>query len=86
MADTLLVADMHVEIADQHDAAVGPDAFAPPRELSGLHVALHNVHAVLLVEGDAGNLVEADNVVLTDEPALAVGHVDKHPRHRGLAA
>ena len=43
----------------------------PAAELAGLHVALHDVDAVLLVEGDAGDLVEADDVVLADQPALA---------------
>ena len=58
----------------------------PAAELAGLHVALHDVHAVLLVEGDAGDFVEADDVVLADQAALAVGIVDEHARDRRLAA
>ena len=52
----------------------------------GLHVPLHDVHAVLLVEGDAGDLVEADHVVLADQSALARGVVHEHPGDGGLAA
>ena len=53
MADTLLMLDIHVEVADQHDGAVGADALLAARELARLHVALHDVDAVLLVEGHA---------------------------------
>jgi len=31
----------------------------------------HDVHTVLLIEGDTGNLVETDHVILTDEAALS---------------
>ena len=64
----------------------GPDAFLAPAELAGLHVALHDVDAVLLVEGDAGDLVEADHIVLADQSALAVGIVDEHAGDGRLAA
>jgi hypothetical protein len=58
----------------------------PAAELTGLHVALHDVHAVLLVEGHAGDLVEADHVVLADQTALTGGVVHEHPCHGRLAA
>ena len=64
VADALLVLDVDVEVADHDDAAVGADALRAAAELARLHVALHDVDAVLLVEGDAGDLVEADDVVL----------------------
>ena len=56
------------------------------RELAGLHVALHDVDAVLLVEGDARDLVEADDVVLGDESALPGRVVDEHAGNGRLAA
>ena len=59
------------KLPTMHDAAVGADALLAAAELAGLHVALHDVDAVLLVEGDAGDLVEADHVVLADQAALA---------------
>ena len=43
---------------------LGADALRAAAELAGLHVSLHDVDAVLLVEGDAGDLIEADDVVL----------------------
>jgi hypothetical protein len=42
--------------------------------------------AVLLVEGDSGHLVEADDVVLADQPALPGRHVHEHLGDRRLAA
>ena len=86
VADPLLVLDIHLEVAHHHDPAVGPDAFLSTAELPGLHVALHNVHAVLLVEGNAGNFVEAHHVVLANQSSLPVGHIDEHAGDGRLAA
>ena len=66
--------------------AVCPDGLTAAGELAGLHVALHDVDAVLLVEGDAGDLVEADDVVLGDEAALPGRVVDEHAGDGRLAA
>lgn len=71
MAHPLLVLHVNVEGADHHDAAFSADTLATARELAGLHVTLHDVDAVLLVEGYARHLVETDNIVLADKPALA---------------
>jgi hypothetical protein len=86
VADALLMFDIHIEVADHDDGAVGADALLAARELAGLHVALHDVHAILLIEGNAGHLIEAHHVVLANQAALAVGVVDEHARHRRLAA
>ena len=51
--------NVDVEVADHDDAAIGADALLAPAELAGLHVALHDVDAILLVERDAGDLVES---------------------------
>ena len=87
-ADThaLLVLDVYIEVADHHHAAIGADALLAAAELAGLHVALHDVHAVLLVEGDAGDFVKADHVILADQAALARGVVDEHAGDRCLTA
>ncbi len=71
VADPLLVLHIHVEVADHHDRPVGADALLAPAEFPGFHVPLHDVDAVLLVEGDAGHFVEADHVVLAYQPTLA---------------
>ncbi len=86
MADALLVLDVDLEIAHHDDAAVGADALLAPAELARLHVALHDIDAILLVEGDAGHFVEADHIVLADQPPLAGRHVDEHPGDGALAA
>ena len=86
VADLLLLLDIHVEVSHHHNAAVRPDILLPPTELARGHVALHDVDAVLLIEGDAGDLIEADNVIVADEPPLPRGVVHKHLGYRGLAA
>ena len=53
VADALLVLDVDVEIAHQHDGPIRADALLATRELAALHVALHDVDAILLVEGNA---------------------------------
>ena len=68
------------------DAAVGADRLLPAAELARLHVALHDVDAVLLVEGDAGHFVKTHHVVLADQTTLARGIVHEHLGHGGLAA
>src|ERR1035441_5986574 len=84
--DPLLMLDIDVEIPDQHNAAIGPDAFLASAKFAGLHVAFHNVDTVLLVEGDARDLVETDNVILTNKAALPCCVIHKHPRHGCLTA
>src|SRR5882762_10047770 len=86
MTDALLVLHIDIEIADQDDAAIGADALAPARELATLHVALHNVDAILLIERDARYLIEAHHVVLADESSLPIRHVDEHAGYCGFAA
>ena len=83
---TQLLLDVDVEVTDHDDSALGTDRLAAAAELPGLHVALEDVHAFLLVERDPGDLVEADHVVLGDEAAAPAGHVDEHVGDRRLAA
>ena len=58
--------NVYLEIAQHHNSAIGADALLPAAELAGFHVALHDVHAVLLVERNAGDFIEADHVILAD--------------------
>jgi hypothetical protein len=50
MSDPLLMLNVHVEISQQHDGPFCADALPAAGELAALHVALHDVDAVLLVE------------------------------------
>ncbi len=86
MPDPLLVLHVDVKVADHDDTAIGANALLAAAELGRLHVALHDVDAVFLVKGDAGDFVEAHDVVLAHESALACGHVDEHACDGGLAA
>src|SRR5664279_5584341 len=78
MSNTLLVLDIHIEVSDHHDATFGPDTLAAPRELTRFHVALHDVDAVLLIEGDSRHLIKTHNVILANKATLTVGHIYKH--------
>ena len=44
---TLLMLDVYVEVADEHDATLGANALFAAAELAGLHIALHDVHAII---------------------------------------
>jgi hypothetical protein len=76
----LLVFHIHLEVTDQNDAAVCPEALLTPAEFARFHIALHDIHAVLLVEGDTRHLVAADHVVLANEPALTCIHMHEYSR------
>ena len=52
----------------------------------GRHVALHDVDAVFLIEGNSGDLVEANHVILADQAALPGRIVDEHLGDRRFAA
>ena len=66
MTNPLLMLDIHIEVANHHDAAIGTYALFPSAELTGLHVPLHDVHAILLVKGDSRDFIEADHIILAD--------------------
>jgi hypothetical protein len=84
MAHALLLLDIHIEIADHHYPTVSPDVLLAAAELASGHVALHDIHAVLLIERDAGNLVETDDIVLAHETTLSCGVVHEHLGDRRL--
>src|SRR5437879_5154565 len=86
MPNPLLVLHVDVKVSDHHNTAISTNTLLAAAELGGLHVALHNVDAIFLVKGDAGDFVEAHDVVLAHKSALACGHVDKHTGDGGLAA
>ena len=86
MPNPLLVLHVHVEVANHDDTPIGANAFLAAAELTRLHVALHDVHTIFLVEGDAGDFIEADHVILADQSALTVSIIDKHARDRCFAS
>ena len=78
--------DVAVDVADEDDRALGRDDVPATAEGPVLHVALHDVDAVLVREADAGGLVERHHVPQRDQPALAGAQVHEHLRRRRLAA
>ncbi len=86
MPHSLLVLDIHLEVAHHHYGTIASDTLAAAAELAALHVPLHNVDAVFLVEGYAADLIEADDVILADQPPLPCRVVDEHARDCRFAA
>ena len=72
MTDALLLFDVDIEVADHDNAAVASNILLSAAELARCHVALHDIHTVLLIEGDAGDLVEA----AASDPVMRV--IDPH--------
>ena len=64
MTDSLLVLNVDVKVTNQDNRAVRANALFAAGELSRLHIALHDVDAILLVEGHTRDLIKTDNVVL----------------------
>ena len=50
VAYSLLVFNIDIEVTNEYHASIRPDAFLAATKFAGLHVALHNVDAVLLVK------------------------------------
>ena len=78
----LLVFDINVKITHEHQATVRAYTFAAPAKLARLHVPLHDVDAILLIEGDAGDFIKADDIVLGNQAALPRCVVHKHAGNR----
>src|SRR5690606_40178579 len=74
----LLMLDGHIKVPDKHHGAIGTDAFLATAELTGLHVALHDVNPLLGVEGDPAYLIKTDHIVLTHQAALSGIVVHEH--------
>src|SRR5438445_396366 len=78
VADTLLVFNVNFEVSHHNYAATRPNALSAPAELTGLHIAFHDVNPILLIEGYPGYLIEAHNVILANQAPLSIAVVDKH--------
>src|SRR5262245_36099506 len=85
VTDALLMLDIHLEVSHHDNPAVSADALLAPAKFPRLHIALHDVDAVLLVKRDARNLVEANNVVLADQAPLPGAIIDEHSCNRCFA-
>jgi hypothetical protein len=54
-------------------------------ERSGSHVVLHDLDAVVILEGDPGHLVEGHRIPRPTRPTLRGAHVVEQVGHRRLA-
>ena len=75
-----------VDVADEHHRGIGIDRVAATGERSRGHIVLHDLDAVLVLEGDARDLVEGHHVPEADQADLAAGHVVEQVRDGGLSA
>ena len=85
MTNPLLVRYIDFKVAKQNNSAESTNALLAATKFPGFHIAFHDINAVFLIEGHAGDFVEANHVVLTNEAALAARHIDEHARDGGLA-
>src|SRR6266446_7350540 len=86
VTNALLVFYVNFEVSNHNDTATGSNAFSPPAELTRLHVAFHDIDPIPLVEGYAGYLVEADNIVPTYQASLTGTVVDEHAGNGGFTS
>src|SRR5712692_313056 len=86
VTNALLVFYVNFKVSDHNDTTTGSNAFSPSAELTRLHVAFHDIDPILLIEGYAGYLVEADYIVLTNQTSLSGAVVDKHAGDGGFTS
>ena len=86
MPDALLMLNINLEISNHYNAAKSTDALFATAKFPRLHVALHYVHAILLIKSHPRNLIKANNIVLAHQTLLAILIVDEHLCDRSFAA
>ena len=73
--------DRLVDVADEYHAGRGADRIPPAGEGTGGHKVLHDLHAVLVLEGDPGDFIEGHHVPQAHQPHHAPCHVVKQVGH-----
>src|SRR5205823_1608317 len=76
---------IYFEIAEEDNSTESADALLSTAKLPRLHISLHDVNTVFLVEGHAGDLIETNHIVLTNQSSLSSRVVNEHSRHRRLS-
>src|SRR5260370_23954221 len=78
VTNTLLVFYINFEVSNHHDTATRSNTLSSPAELTGFHIAFHDVDPILLIEGYSGYFIKAYNIILTNQTSLSIAVVDKH--------
>src|SRR6266702_3602849 len=78
VTNTLLMCYIHFEVSNHNDTAACSNTFSSPAELSGFHIAFHDVDPILLIEGYSGYFIKAYNIILANQASLSITVVDKH--------
>ena len=86
VADTLLMTNIHVEIANHHNTAVSTNTLLPAAEFARLHVVLHDDQPIFFIKRHPSNLIKTDHVILANQIALPCGIIYEHLLHSCFAA
>src|SRR6266487_128948 len=78
VTNTLLVFYINFEVSNHHDAATRSNTLSSPAELTGFHIAFHNVDPILLIEGNSRYFIKAYDIILANQASLSITVVDKH--------
>ena len=73
-----------VDVANEHHRRRGVEGAAAAHEGSGRHVVLHDLNAVVILEVDAGHLIEGHHVPQAHQADLSARQVVKEVSHRGV--
>ena len=75
-----------VDISHKHHGGRGCLFFLAARKRAGRHVVLHDLHAVFVLELNAGNLVKGNAIPQTDQAHCLAPHIIEQVGHGGLTA
>src|SRR6266571_670861 len=78
VTNTLLMFYINFEVSNHNDTATCPNTLSSPAELSGFHIAFHDVDPILLIEGYSGYFIKAYDIILANQASLSIAVVDKH--------
>src|SRR2546423_14489609 len=78
VTNTLLVFYINFEVSNHHDTATRSNTLSSSAELTGFHIAFHDVDPILLIEGYSGYFIKAYNIILANQASLSIAVVDKH--------
>src|SRR3989454_5023507 len=78
VTNTLLVFYINFEVSNHNDTTTCSSTLSSPAELTGFHIAFHDVDPILLIEGYSGYFIKAYNIILANQTSLSITVVDKH--------
>src|SRR2546425_10103269 len=86
VTNSLLVFYINFEVPHHNHTATSSNTLTAPAELTGLHIAFHDIDTILLIKGYPGYLIKAHNIILANQAPLSIAVVDKHTSNRCFAS